>query len=400
MENSILLTVIAMLVGMMTLLLFAYRRINGQLPGLQYWVAAYVVGFLFCLAVLARLDRAEWLWVALTVTLSVLMPYLSLLGCISYVGRRLPSHTYAAAGIGTVASLSVYFTAIEPKPELRFVLASLGAAVLYLWNAKVMASGELGYLPARRLFASFAGFHGVFLLLRPALFKLGDDGNSQQALVQVVSQFVVVEATLLVVLMAFAILLLGMEHVTTELKRLSDEDPLTGIYNRRAFLRLLELACKGGRPTTSAIPILLVDIDHFKKINDTYGHQTGDEVLCHFVKTARMCLRHEDVIGRMGGEEFAVFTSDNDLDKATKVAERLRTQLCSQPAQTDRGDIHYTVSIGVTLWMPDEATTKALHRADEAMYLAKRQGRNRVEVMNSSAIVLAPALGALPHSTV
>ncbi|MEY4755710.1 MAG: hypothetical protein RJA34_608, partial [Pseudomonadota bacterium] len=88
MENSILLTVIAMLVGMMTLLLFAYRRINGQLPGLQYWVAAYVVGFLFCLAVLARLDRAEWLWVALTVTLSVLMPYLSLLGCISYVGRR------------------------------------------------------------------------------------------------------------------------------------------------------------------------------------------------------------------------------------------------------------------------------------------------------------------------
>ncbi|MFM2035585.1 MAG: hypothetical protein RL459_850 [Pseudomonadota bacterium] len=389
-----------MLVGMMAFMLYVFSRINGRMPGLPYWVASYAAGFLFCLIGLTRFDRTQWLLVSITVTVSLLMPYFSLRASLIYLGKRLPSHLYAVAGIGTVTFLSAYFTAIEPKPGLRFVLTSVGSAVLFLLNAKVMASGNLRNWPARRLYAWFAGIHGLFLLFRPLLFKISEDETSREALVMVVSQFVVLEATFLVVLMAFAILLLGMEHVTTELKRLSDEDSLTGIYNRRAFLRLLEDACKGDPATKSAVPILLVDIDHFKKINDTYGHLMGDEVLRHFVKTARMCLRQEDVIGRLGGEEFAVFTFDNDLDKAAKVAERLRTQLSSQPAQTERGAIHYTVSIGVTLWMPDETITKALHRADEAMYLAKRQGRNRVEVVNSSPTTLAPALGNLPQSTV
>lgn len=122
-----------------------------------------------------------------------------------------------------------------------------------------------------------------------------------------------------------------------------------------------------------------MDLDHFKKINDSWGHKGGDDVLRHFVRLASACLRHEDVLGRLGGEEFAIFLPNAGHYGSLAVAERLRALVVSQPVVTERGPIGLTVSIGATQYRPGDSSDALLQRADEAMYQAKAHGRNRVQ---------------------
>lgn len=171
------------------------------------------------------------------------------------------------------------------------------------------------------------------------------------------------------------------EYITRELRHLAEVDPLTSVFNRRAFLTLLEKAISSAHRTQSDLSVLAIDLDHFKKVNDTWGHNGGDDVLRHFVRLATGCLRNEDVMGRMGGEEFAIFLPNAGSAGTRAVAERLRGLVASQPVVTDRGPIGLTVSIGATQYVPGDSSDALLHRADEAMYLAKEHGRNRVEAL-------------------
>jgi diguanylate cyclase (GGDEF)-like protein len=203
-------------------------------------------------------------------------------------------------------------------------------------------------------------------------------------MVALLSQFVVLEATLSLVLMAFGTLMLTNEYITRELRQLAEVDPLTCVFNRRAFLTLLKKAISSAHRTQSDLSVLVIDLDHFKKVNDTWGHKGGDDVLRHFVSLATSCLRNEDVMGRMGGEEFAIFLPNASSEGTRAVAERLRAVVASQPLVTDRGSIGLTVSIGATQYLPGDSSDALLQRADEAMYLAKEHGRNRVEAITLS----------------
>ncbi|MBU1816548.1 MAG: GGDEF domain-containing protein, partial [Gammaproteobacteria bacterium] len=230
--------------------------------------------------------------------------------------------------------------------------------------------------------------HGTFLLLRPVFFKLALPANaSGQMDVNLVSQFVVLEAILAVVLLGFGALILANEFITSELRHLAEVDPLTNVFNRRAFLTLLDKAISSAERTQTAVPVLVMDLDHFKKVNDTWGHRAGDDVLRHFVVLANRCLRNEDVLGRLGGEEFAIFLPNAGGGGAIAVAERLRALIEAHPLVTDQRPIHLTVSVGVTLCAHGDTADAALQRADEAMYLAKERGRNRVEVLVKPAAV-------------
>ena len=138
-----------------------------------------------------------------------------------------------------------------------------------------------------------------------------------------------------------------------------------------------------GQRMRQGLPALALDLDHFKKINDTWGHGGGDDVLRQFVALAQQCLRKEDVMGRLGGEEFAIFLLNADGPGAEAVAERLRALVESQPLRADHHAIPVTVSIGVALCTRGDSAETVLKRADAAMYLAKQNGRNRVEVVAS-----------------
>ncbi|MDP9127985.1 MAG: GGDEF domain-containing protein, partial [Pseudomonadota bacterium] len=158
-------------------------------------------------------------------------------------------------------------------------------------------------------------------------------------------------------------------------------DELTDISNRRHFFSLAERelgrAQRFGRP----LSILMIDIDHFKKINDTHGHAVGDEVLKAFVQRALESLRQSDIIGRLGGEEFAVVMPETARAAAEAAAERLRVHVAERPLIAEREAIITTVSIGVATFMTeDKSIDRFLDRADQALYRAKHDGRNRVRV--------------------
>lgn len=165
-----------------------------------------------------------------------------------------------------------------------------------------------------------------------------------------------------------------------ELRRLASTDFLTGVVNRRAFVERLTQELDRVRRFTEPACLLMLDIDHFKDVNDRLGHAAGDEVLRHLATTAVDSLRRIDLFGRLGGEEFGVLLPGTDIDGACDFAERLRCRIEASPATTTRGPVGLTVSLGVaTLDAADPDADAVLARADAALYRAKVAGRNRVE---------------------
>lgn len=172
------------------------------------------------------------------------------------------------------------------------------------------------------------------------------------------------------------------KHLEADLRELATTDPLTGLSNRRHFLsRLDEELARVKRLGSLQTAVLMLDLDWFKRVNDQYGHLTGDAVLQHFSVLMRDELRKVDTGGRVGGEEFAVVLAGADLDAARVFAERLRLKIAGTPLVQGNKSIAVTVSIGISALDPKDDTADAvLMRADEALYSAKNRGRNRVEV--------------------
>lgn len=165
-----------------------------------------------------------------------------------------------------------------------------------------------------------------------------------------------------------------------ELLRLATTDPLTGAANRRRFMEQLEMELARIKRFGKPASFLMMDIDHFKNINDSYGHAVGDQVLQHFSEWTRQRLRRIDLYGRLGGEEFGVLLPGTDLAGAMQFAEQFRKGIAETPVQTSKGEVRFTVSIGIAEFdIVDPAPESIMVRADVALYRAKEGGRNRVE---------------------
>jgi two-component system cell cycle response regulator len=153
-------------------------------------------------------------------------------------------------------------------------------------------------------------------------------------------------------------------------------DGLTGLHNRRYLERHLATLVQQAAARARPLSLLILDIDHFKTINDGYGHSAGDDVLREFSRRVRKAVRGIDLACRLGGEEFVVAMPDTDSALAVLVGERIRQKIAGEPFQVG---ITVTVSVGVaTLSSPNDTLQALLKRADEALYRAKREGRNRV----------------------
>ncbi len=165
------------------------------------------------------------------------------------------------------------------------------------------------------------------------------------------------------------------------LVRLARTDPLTGVASRRFFLELLSREIGRHQRTEQSVALMMCDLDFFKRINDTFGHGTGDLVLRHFTDLAQRTLREIDIIGRVGGEEFAMLLPGCNAEQANAAAERLRQALENEATNTGLGPVSITVSTGITLLRQDDKSTdQPLQRADEALYAAKSAGRNCVRM--------------------
>ena len=170
------------------------------------------------------------------------------------------------------------------------------------------------------------------------------------------------------------------KHYQKELERLSQYDELTGLCNRRHFMSLAQHELGRSQRYGGKLSLLMVDIDHFKRVNDSHGHRTGDLVLAAVSEQIRKALRDADIAGRLGGEEFAVMLPETGLGGAILVAERLRQQIATQAIDIGDGQtLQCTLSIGVACL--NDATIdleKLQHRTDTALYSAKNGGRNKV----------------------
>ena len=171
-----------------------------------------------------------------------------------------------------------------------------------------------------------------------------------------------------------------LEGALAQLQSLVSRDDLTGLYNRRHITDLLDQersrADRGGLPFC----VFMMDLDHFKQVNDTYGHAVGDEVLKTFSDSVSQILRPTDFLARYGGEEFLLVSTQTALDGAQRLAERLRIMIAAVPFPSLPRDTQVTVSVGIAQYRPGEAIQSTLLRADAALYAAKQNGRNRVEI--------------------
>jgi len=172
------------------------------------------------------------------------------------------------------------------------------------------------------------------------------------------------------------------ERHAAELQRLARTDPLTGVFNRRQFFEVGLQEFSRARRYGNTLSLLMLDIDHFKGVNDRWGHAAGDQVLQSLVAIISSLIREQDCVGRLGGEEFAVLLPETESAGALASAERLRAAVEQTEiacATADGGVVRVTVSIGVAASAADDASFEAvLARADKGLYAAKETGRNRV----------------------
>jgi diguanylate cyclase (GGDEF)-like protein len=175
----------------------------------------------------------------------------------------------------------------------------------------------------------------------------------------------------------------SMVEANSKLADMASKDPLTGLFNARAYYSLCDRALMQARRAEMPLAMLFIDLDHFKRINDTHGHEAGDTVL----KAVAACLlegaRQSDIIGRIGGEEFSVLLPDTELEGARQLAEKLRQDIEYLMPDIGSTCLPITASIGVAEAKPHQQTVAEVqHQADECMYLAKRAGRNRVSTID------------------
>ncbi len=163
-------------------------------------------------------------------------------------------------------------------------------------------------------------------------------------------------------------------------RELAGTDSLTNLVNRRHFLEIAEIALQRATSEKGQLAIVMLDIDHFKDVNDQFGHKVGDEILSAVAASIKKSLRGGDVAGRYGGEEFVVLVSDANSDQCLKIAERIRRVVAQQAIRVGHSDVKVTVSLGLAWTNPGQAVSLdvLINCADQALYLAKGQGRNRV----------------------
>lgn len=279
-----------------------------------------------------------------------------------------------ALGLAVVLFLACYFI---DEMGLRVVAASLILGGFYLSGAAALALDWKGASMLRRflviataLLALLVAARGILVLSMPQGW-----GWISNALLQSLSSGAFY---LLMLAGGFGYLLLSRERLQQELARVAVQDSVTEVPNRRAFFNALApwlaLARRPGLPTA----LIMLDLDRFKRINDSYGHPVGDAVLRAIVEVCKKQLRDSDQIGRMVGVEFAVLLPRTDIAEAVLVAERIRAAIEAGAVKTERAMINMTASFGVTTIRADDSTVSLFKRADQALQAAKQGGRNRV----------------------
>ena len=349
---------------------------NQRNDGLQYWAGGLLLSALAhtLLLLYGRIPNL------LTVVLGNVLLSSALASFWLAVRRFHDLALHWARTLALLAAIALLMWLFQHQFASRVVVSgftlSLQAA-LVLWVLRQRALGaEQQRSRGALLLVCGLGLIVLTLLLRAGaalFFSLNIASILQSNLVQTLTFMVSFLATLV---SSFGFVFMAKERADQANLRLASQDPLTGAANRRALMQALETELARASRQHTPLALLMVDIDHFKRVNDHYGHLAGDHVL-------RQRLRASDVLGRYGGEEFMVLLPGTDLHGAAQLAEQLRQAVQAAPCEWQGQRIAFTVSIGVaasadTQADPSRTSEALLQAADQALYRAKDDGRNRV----------------------
>jgi diguanylate cyclase (GGDEF)-like protein len=279
--------------------------------------------------------------------------------------------------------------AVEASFNVR-VLISSGIITAYTWaTAYEFWRGRSEPLVSRwpAIFMLFA--HGSLYLLRtPFGAMLPWSPTSNEVFASVWLTVLSFEALLFTIAIAFILLAMAKERTEHRHKTAALIDPLTGIANRRSFLQDGEMLLKRQLTDPHPIAVMLLDLDNFKSINDRFGHAVGDRVLQLFAEVGNRSMRRTDLFGRLGGEEFAALLFDTTRDRALATAEEIRSGFAKVTSEVDGKPLIATVSIGIVMTHDAVLDLSALlAQADHALYRAKDNGRDRIEIASIELVL-------------
>ena len=356
--------------AVMAVVLYLLKRsYPPSIQGVELWALSLAMSFIAG-ALFATTGKLP---TPLSITLPSVMtffgPYIAMVGTQRFFGVT-PRYVPWVVAILVAVSFSIWFTYVKPDYGMRIQFSNAVVAVVCLAHARLLWQ-KSGKTLAGRIGVGVLLCASVVQVMRFATARLhpaGEnalDGSAQNVTYLAAFAFAIV-------LIAISQVLLATERLRVELERAATRDSLTDAFTRRYMKEALQRELSRCLRHQRQMALLLIDIDYFKKVNDSLGHLEGDRVLTEFVASIKSLLRGADLLGRFGGEEFVVLLPETNLAVANTVAERVRAAMSSWGGPT--------VSIGVTSSRANGDSVDALlSRADAAMYRAKSKGRNRVE---------------------
>jgi diguanylate cyclase (GGDEF)-like protein len=367
-------------------LVFAWLQ-NREAVGTLWWAA----GNLVLAAAVPMVASRDLVFGVPSTTVGILLlnvsPALIWAAARSSNGRK-PHFTGVAAG-AVIWLLAFAMPIIRHSPQTQMTLNLVVVAFYFFAAANEFWLGRTERLKARWPLVVLLVLHGLFFLAgtaEAAAGRMSIDGTLALG-----SWLGLIHFETLVFVIGTGIFTVAMARERAEQRYMAAAriDALTGMSNRRAFMETAEELLKAYPTEKRPLSLIMFDLDRFKSVNDSFGHAAGDAVLKRFADVARSSLRGSDILGRPGGEEFAVLLPGSNKAAAVVVAERIRIGFAEACRVVDDRVINATVSAGVTSALPTSTIDSLMATADEALYRAKAEGRNRVETADQTASPLA-----------
>ncbi|MDW3205528.1 MAG: GGDEF domain-containing protein [Alphaproteobacteria bacterium] len=363
-----------------TIALIAVWFINRGVPGIGLWVLARVSLGLGLLLFLLRFDIPLVASTLISTTLILFGHILAIAGSRRFMDRPPIPWFWAAAFFALYWPLLGVLTISAPDEPYRHIVVSTALFVLSfvnVWSLWPRRSNLVQFSP--RVMAGIYGVTGLFFLVRAGRYGAAALGLAPPPDPVGDIVLVMLEGTAASVLIASTYITMVTEHLQADLRQQAETDPLTGLLNRRAFDRQARRAMQAAERHGDPLFLLFLDLDHFKSINDRFGHSAGDRVIQGLAETILATVRETDLSARLGGEEFAILLSRAHAETAHSVAERIRRRIETLTFDGGAaGAFTATLSVGIAARDRGDTLDTLMHRADEALYRAKKQGRNQV----------------------
>ena len=368
---------------MLTVVMLVAYRTEKTYPGFGRWTVSKIPHAFGWFFIIMRGVFPDWLSILVANFLLFLSTLLLYEGILQFRDKPHRDKFHYALAVLLIGA-NAYFTWVEPNVNARILVITVCLVIVIGRSAFQLLYKVPGELQSNYWFtAAIFGFFEIVLLLR--IFTAYTLPKLSNPFVVDIWQSILYMGTIVMpigwtfgfFMMTNARLNRELKGKEMELRQMATTDALTGALNRRVFLERIEIECSRANRSKTPMVLLVIDIDYFKKFNDTYGHQGGDDLLRALVKTCHANLRATDLLVRWGGEEFVVLLPNTDGNNGQLAAEKLRFAVEELSVEIDSRFAQTTISIGGAVWYPSASEWReTLKFADDALYRAKNSGRN------------------------